>query len=70
MNEEHLSSSKTQNDIEAKVIEELNKKFDCDFQNKIEGFPFRPDFFNEKEENVIVGEIYSGIDKLNPAQKK
>ena len=67
MNEKHLSDSTPQREVEKNVVESLQAKYDCEFQNKIEGFPFQPDFFNK--EKRIVGEIYAGTDKLNSAQK-
>lgn len=67
MTTKHFSDSTPQREVEKNVLEILQDKYGCEFQNKIEGLPFQPDFFNK--EKRIVGEIYAGIDKLNSAQK-
>ncbi len=67
MSGKHLSDSTPRIEVEKNIVESLQVKYGCEFQNKIEGLSFQPDFFNK--EKMIIGEIYSGIDKLNSAQK-
>lgn len=65
---EHLSDSSVQGKIEIKIVKKLEKDHGCIFSKIRENSRFEFDFFND--EKKIIGEIYAGIDKLNPAQKK
>ncbi len=68
MKETHLSDSLVQREIEKKVVSKLEIIYSCKFSKTRENSKFEFDFLNE--EKKIIGEIYAGIDKLSPAQKK
>lgn len=68
MKKEHPSNSYVQIEIEKSVVTRLEEKYKCNFQKKTENLKFEFDFYNEDER--IIGEVYSGIDKLSPASKK
>lgn len=66
----HLSSSEEQTRIESIVISKLIEN-GYDFSEKQDGNPnYKLDVFCQFEGKLVIGEIYAGIDKLQPAQKK
>ena len=67
---QHGADSSTQREIEKLIIEKITTEGNFTSQKTtiIEGVKFEFDFYNK--EKKIIGEIYAGIDKINPAQKK
>lgn len=75
---QHGADSNVQLEIEKNVIEELSKKWkglktgsiEVETENKKIKSDFKLDFYLLGEKENVIGEIYAGIDKLNPGQKK
>lgn len=66
---QHNSQSDVQTSIEGFVISELTKKgYEFDI-NPLEKPNFKLDIYAQLNGNIVIGEIYAGIDKLQPAQK-
>ena len=69
----HTSNSDTQKNIERIVIELLSNEFKKEFKNntiEYEDVKFKLDFYIKNEDEIIIGEIYAGIDGIKPGQKK
>ena len=64
------ADSSCQREIEKLIVDKIaleeNKEFIKEVEIKSVNFEF--DFYNEKEK--IIGEIYAGIDKINPGSRK
>jgi hypothetical protein len=64
------SDSKTQRDIEEKVVNKIALRENCTFSKAttINNIKYEFDFYNE--ERKIIGEVYAGIDKLSSGAKR
>ena len=68
MTEKHNSDSEVQRSIEQIVINKLSK---YNIQKNPEENPnYQLDLYGNLDGEIVIGEIYAGVDKLNSAQKK
>lgn len=70
MQPKHNSDSTTQTKVEKTVKAMLTKEGYIFYENLTEKLNYKLDLYGEIEGEIVIGEIYAGIDKILPAQKK
>jgi hypothetical protein len=67
---QHLSSSLVQREIEIIIISEMKRDGYIFPENDVLKSNYKLDIHCEYQGNIVIGEIYAGIDTLKAAQKK